>query len=45
VAWTYDDPLAEVGRIAGRVAFFAERAEVTVDGAPVAPPRTPWATR
>lgn len=44
LAWTYPQPLAEVGPIAGRIAFFDERVDVTVDGEAQERPRTPWST-
>lgn len=42
VAWTYERPLREAAEIAGRIAFFSERADVVVDGRPLPRPRTPW---
>ena len=42
VAWTYESPAPEVGRIAGLVAFFNERVDLTVDGRPQPRPVTPW---
>jgi uncharacterized protein (DUF427 family) len=33
VIWTYDSPYPAVGEIAGHVAFYTDRAEVTVDEA------------
>lgn len=42
IAWTYRDPVVECPRIAGLVAFFNERVDLTIDGAAQARPRTPW---
>jgi uncharacterized protein (DUF427 family) len=42
VAWTYSDPLPEVARIAGRIAFYDERTDVTVDGVLQERPQTPF---
>jgi uncharacterized protein (DUF427 family) len=42
IAWTYEDPLADVLPIKGRIAFFDEKVDVEVDGERVARPRTPW---
>ena len=32
VAWSYPDPIPEVGRLAGLVAFYNERVDIEVDG-------------
>lgn len=40
--WYYPEPLPEVGRIAGRVAFFNERIDLTVDGELQERPQTRW---
>ena len=45
VAWTYRGPLREAAEIAGRIAFFNERVDLVVDGAPVERPVTPWSPR
>ena len=42
VAWTYRAPLREAAEVTGRVAFFNERVDVIVDGAPLERPVTPW---
>ncbi|SEK21621.1 Uncharacterized conserved protein, DUF427 family [Rhodococcus maanshanensis] len=42
VAWSYEHPLPDCPEIAGLVAFFQERLDVTVDGAPMVGARTPW---
>lgn len=44
VAWTYTEPVPECPRIAGLVAFFNEKVDLFVDGAPEQRPRTPWST-
>jgi uncharacterized protein (DUF427 family) len=44
LAWTYEEPLAEVGRIAGLVCFFDERVDLDVDGERQERPQTPWAS-
>jgi uncharacterized protein (DUF427 family) len=42
LVWYYDDPLPEVGRIAGLLCFFNERVQVEVDGELQGRPETPW---
>lgn len=42
VAWCYDRPLVEVGKIAGRVAFFNERVDLIMDGERGERPSTMW---
>jgi uncharacterized protein (DUF427 family) len=42
LAWMYEQPLREASQVAGLVAFFNERADVVVDGAPLDRPITPW---
>jgi uncharacterized protein (DUF427 family) len=42
VAWTYPEPVPEAEEIRGLIAFFDERADVTVDGEPRERPRTRW---
>ena len=42
VAWTYDAPSEEVGKIAGYIAFFNERVDIAVDGEEQPRPTTPW---
>jgi uncharacterized protein (DUF427 family) len=44
LAWHYPDPLAGTERIRGRVCFFNERVELTVDGELQVQPRTRWST-
>jgi uncharacterized protein (DUF427 family) len=36
VVWSYDHPKPEVSAIAGMLSFYPDRAEVTVDGKPLA---------
>jgi uncharacterized protein (DUF427 family) len=40
--WYYDNPLPEVGRIAGRLCFFNERVDVEIDGELERRPKTTW---
>jgi uncharacterized protein (DUF427 family) len=40
LAWTYHYPLPAVAPIAGMVAFYNERVDITVDGVPLARPQT-----
>jgi uncharacterized protein (DUF427 family) len=42
LAWTYEAPLREAAEVAGRIAFFNERADFIVDGTKWARPITPW---
>lgn len=42
IAWTYLDPLVDAARVRGLIAFFDERADVTVDGQLQERPRTQW---
>ncbi|ADB31613.1 protein of unknown function DUF427 [Kribbella flavida DSM 17836] len=42
LAWSYDFPTAALLPIAGHVAFFTEKLDLTVDGVPVARPVTPF---
>lgn len=42
VAWSYPDPIPENPRIAGLIAFFNERTDMTIDGEREARPDTPW---
>jgi len=42
IAWTYDDPLPDVGPIKDRIAFFDEQVDVEVDGEARDRPQTPW---
>ena len=42
VAWSYESPSAEVGKIAGMIAFFNERVDLVIDGQLQPRPVTPW---
>lgn len=42
IAWTYEEPLHDALNVAGMVAFFTERLDLVVDGAPVERQVTPW---
>ncbi len=41
IAWRYDTPLAEVGRVAGRISFHPDQVTVTVDGEVLQEPPPP----
>ena len=45
VAWYYPEPLREAAEVAGRIAFFNERADVVIDGERRERPVTPWSRR
>jgi uncharacterized protein (DUF427 family) len=34
IAWSYSNPFHQVSAIAGLIAFYNERVEITVDGSP-----------
>jgi uncharacterized protein (DUF427 family) len=42
LAWAYDFPTKELAQIAGMVAFFGEKVDISVGGEPIARPRTPF---
>jgi uncharacterized protein (DUF427 family) len=42
IAWTYPEPLHDAERVRDLVCFFSERTDLSVDGAPVGRPVTPW---
>jgi len=42
LVWYYEEPLAEVARIAGLVCFFNERVEIELDGELQGQPESPW---
>ncbi|WP_210441537.1 DUF427 domain-containing protein [Nocardioides xinjiangensis] len=44
VAWSYSSPSPAVGAIAGRVAFYDELVDVSVDGVPRQRPESPFST-
>lgn len=41
-AWTYPDPEPGLEALAGRIAFYGERVQETVDGEALEAPETPW---
>ncbi len=43
--WYYDQPLAEVGRIAGLLCFYNERVDIELDGELQERPESPWSHR
>jgi uncharacterized protein (DUF427 family) len=45
LVWLYPEPLAEVGRIAGLLAFFNERVDIELDGEPQERPESPWSQK
>ena len=45
IAWSYSAPFPAVGKIAGRVAFYNEVVDVTVDGVMLERPDSPFARR
>jgi uncharacterized protein (DUF427 family) len=42
IAWSYETPRAEAAQLAGLVAFFNERIDLSFDGEVEERPRTPW---
>jgi uncharacterized protein (DUF427 family) len=42
IAWTYEDPLNDASAVAGLLAFYTERLDLSVDDEPVERPITPW---
>jgi uncharacterized protein (DUF427 family) len=42
LVWCYEEPFAEVGRIAGRLCFFNERVDLELDGELQERPESPW---
>jgi uncharacterized protein (DUF427 family) len=45
LAWSYPEPLREAAEATGRIAFFNELVDITVDGERVRRPQTPWSRR
>jgi uncharacterized protein (DUF427 family) len=45
IVWYYDDPLPEVGKIAGLVCFFNEKVDIELDGELQERPDTPWSRK
>lgn len=44
VAWSYDTPAPAVGAVAGRIAFYNELVDLTVDGVRLARPESPFSS-
>jgi uncharacterized protein (DUF427 family) len=42
IAWTYEQPLHDAEQVRGRVCFFTERLDLSIDGEPVPRMWTPW---
>jgi uncharacterized protein (DUF427 family) len=42
LAWSYEQPRHDAAPVRDLVAFFTERLDLVVDGAPLERPRTPW---
>ena len=42
IAWSYENPLSDAGQVKSLVSFYQEQLDLSVDGEPVARPRTPW---
>jgi len=42
IAWCYETPITEAAKIAGRLCFYDEKVDVTIDGERQARPRTKW---
>ena len=45
LVWYYEDPLPEVGRIAGLLCFFNEQVDIELDGELQERPESPWSRR
>ena len=45
LAWCYEAPIEAATAIAGRVCFYNERTDVTIDGEAQERPETPWSPR
>ena len=45
IAWTYEEPLSDALPVAGLVAFYTERLDLSIDGTPLPRPQTPWSRR
>ena len=45
IAWSYSAPLPAVEKVAGRVAFYNEFVDITVDGAPQPRPTSPFSAK
>ena len=42
IVWGYERPIPEIPKIAGRLCFFNEKVDLTVDGEPQVQPHTKW---
>jgi uncharacterized protein (DUF427 family) len=42
LAWSYEDPIDGMGRIAGLICFYEERVDTTVGGEALERPESPW---
>ena len=42
IAWTYEEPRHDAAPVAGLIAFYTEKLDLTVDGELQRRPRTPW---
>jgi uncharacterized protein (DUF427 family) len=42
LAWSYHDPLVDALGVRGRICFFTERMDLSIDGVPQPRPWTPW---
>ena len=45
VVWSYPEPLRDADEVTGRLAFFNERVDISVDGKRLERPLTPWSPR
>jgi uncharacterized protein (DUF427 family) len=45
LAWCYEEPIEAVAAIAGRICFYNERTDLTIDGEAHERPETPWSPR
>lgn len=45
LVWSYPEPLRDAAEVIGRLAFFNERVDITVDGERLRRPMTPWSRR
>jgi uncharacterized protein (DUF427 family) len=45
LVWYYERPIAEVGRISGRLCFFNEKVDLELDGEVQERPESPWSRR
>lgn len=45
IAWTYENPLDDAMPVAGLIAFYTERLDLSIDGTRLERPQTPWSRR